>query len=252
MFSTCPHSLQNRCTKPTYRREVFRRKSCGNLSRARLGAPPRPAKSYSTSDLYRQTSASFPIRIRRTGVSKAREPRNNRSSQSRSPPSKKGDDRYLSATSSVSSFIATPSSSCKQVSFLAPQLYTFFDANAESEGLSHVSRYGEPGITHCQPLDQKKQITPEFHSPGCPDDEYAPGVQPSREYKTEYEANIEAASDETRQLFIEYYERTYGHGYVEAADIAQNYWKWDQEREQWHHKNEETGSEAWFLKVKVA
>lgn len=72
-------------------------------------------------------------------------------------------------------------------------------------------------------------------------------MQLSHEYKTEYEANLAAASDETRQLFIEYYERTYGPDYVEEEDIAHTYWKWDQKRQQWHHRNEDTGSEAWFL-----
>ncbi|KAI1166715.1 hypothetical protein F5B18DRAFT_28282 [Nemania serpens] len=225
MFSTCPHSLQNRCTKPKYRREMFRITSCGNLSHATLVASPRLAKSCSSSDLYRQTSASFPIRIRHTGVSKAREPRNNRSSQSRSPPSNKGDGKNLSATSLVSSFIATPSSSCP----------------------SHVDRYEEPDTNYCQPLDRQAQITAEVQLPGCSDDEYAPGVWPSRQSNTEYEANLAAASDETRPLFIEYYKRTYGDNYVEEEDTAHTYWKWNQDRQQWHHKNEDTGSEAWFL-----
>ncbi|KAI1118654.1 hypothetical protein F5Y14DRAFT_222944 [Nemania sp. NC0429] len=225
MFSVCPHSLQSRRTTTLYRREAFQRKSSRNLSRARSAASPTSARSYSPSDFYRQTLPSFPIRNRYAGISKARKPFKKHSSRSRSPPSEKGGDKQLSATSSVSSFIATPSSSCP----------------------SGVGRNGEPRTDHCQLLGQQTQIAAEVQSPGRLDDESTTRLRLLRESNTEYEANLAAASDETRHLFIEYYERAYGHNYVEEEDVADTYWKWDQGRQQWHHKNEDTGSEAWFL-----
>jgi hypothetical protein len=85
------------------------------------------------------------------------------------------------------------------------------------------------------------ELISETESSGSQEDDCVPG-----EPDTEYQANLAAASNETKPLYVEYYERAYGKDYVEEEDIAYSYWKWDAERQQWHHRNEDTKSEAWF------
>ncbi|KAI1129905.1 hypothetical protein F5Y10DRAFT_263641 [Nemania abortiva] len=111
----------------------------------------------------------------------------------------------------------------------------------EIEGQSQASGDIGPRANSCRPLCHQTEATPETKSPESPEDEYIP-----RGPNSEHQANLAAASEETRPLYVEYYERANGSDYVEEEDTADNYWKWDIERQQWHHINEDTKSEAWF------
>ncbi|KAI1152894.1 hypothetical protein F4825DRAFT_417537 [Nemania diffusa] len=110
-----------------------------------------------------------------------------------------------------------------------------------NEGQSHASADIEPRTNECLPLSDQTEPTPEAKSPEALEDENRPD-EPS----TEHQANLEAASEHTQPLYLEYYERAYGKDYVEEEDIAYTYWKWDKQKQQWHHRNEDTKSEAWF------
>ncbi|KAI0105273.1 hypothetical protein GGR51DRAFT_520190 [Nemania sp. FL0031] len=225
MFPGCPYSSKNQCGIATGSGKGVRRRSCASSGHALSVRPLRPTKSCSPSDPCRGNSVSLAIRTRYTRVSKTREPRNGRSSRSRSPQSVKGDGRYQTLTSSASSGIDTPRSSCQ----------------------SHASGDIEPPTNSCLPPCHQTEAAAETKTSGPLEDEYiSRALRLSCEPKTEYQANQAAASDETRPLFNEYYERVYGKDYVEEEDIADTYWKWDIERQQWHHINEDTKSEAWF------
>ncbi|KAI0969583.1 hypothetical protein F4678DRAFT_165027 [Xylaria arbuscula] len=64
---------------------------------------------------------------------------------------------------------------------------------------------------------------------------------------TEHNANLAAVSDECQSLYQEYYERTHGNSVTEKESHTDAYWKWDQERHQWFHKDLETQSVVWFF-----
>ncbi|KAJ8131772.1 hypothetical protein O1611_g1853 [Lasiodiplodia mahajangana] len=225
MFPACPFSSKSQCGIATDSGKEVQRRSRASSGHTLLARPLRPTESCSPGDLGRGNPVSLAIRTRYTRVSKAREPRNGRLSRPRSSHSTKGDEKYQTLASSVSSRIDTPRSSCQ----------------------SHASGDIEPPTNDCLPSYHQTGGTLETKTSGSPEDEYiSKALRLSCEPKTEYQANQAAASDETRPLFNEYYERVYGKDYVEEEDLADTYWKWDIERQQWHHINEDTKSEAWF------
>ncbi|KAI0446352.1 hypothetical protein F4803DRAFT_547345 [Xylaria telfairii] len=65
--------------------------------------------------------------------------------------------------------------------------------------------------------------------------------------ETEFEANLLAASEDSRHLFLEYYRRTHGDQVTKVESPSEVYWEWDQERQQWYHKEANTQSVVWFL-----
>jgi hypothetical protein len=71
--------------------------------------------------------------------------------------------------------------------------------------------------------------------------------QPETDTETEFQANLLAASEESRHLFLEYYKRTHGAENNENENDEDNYWTWDRKRQQWYHTNGDTGSIVWFL-----
>ncbi|KAI1273912.1 hypothetical protein F5Y07DRAFT_374894 [Xylaria sp. FL0933] len=73
------------------------------------------------------------------------------------------------------------------------------------------------------------------------------GLSSSIHIDTEHHANLVAASDECRQLYQEYYERSHGDGVTETDNHTDAYWKWDREKHQWFHKDAETQSIVWFM-----
>ena len=64
---------------------------------------------------------------------------------------------------------------------------------------------------------------------------------------TEYHANLFAASEDSRDLFEEYYKKTYGEIVDETEDLSDAYWRWNQKRHDWFHENPDTHSIVWFL-----
>jgi len=77
---------------------------------------------------------------------------------------------------------------------------------------------------------------------------------------SEHEANLAAASVETRPLYLAYYERTKNSNpannnpFINPARKSDSevdaaaYWTWDRGRQQWYHRDEETKSIVWFFK----
>ncbi|KAI1175238.1 hypothetical protein F4777DRAFT_551381 [Nemania sp. FL0916] len=115
------------------------------------------------------------------------------------------------------------------------------DSNADHAGKMHhsgdeklllgIQRKPRLGVESHRSSENGYELTPQQHG----------------EPATEFQANKDAAgSKETRKLYIEYHQRTYGESYKEEDRGPGNYWKWDRSKERWHHQNEETGSEAWF------
>ncbi|KAI0198410.1 hypothetical protein F4808DRAFT_436344 [Astrocystis sublimbata] len=69
----------------------------------------------------------------------------------------------------------------------------------------------------------------------------------SRSAITEYDANLEAASDDSRHLFAEFYKRTYGEATAENEGPSEEYWKWDDKIQQWFHMDAKTQLVEWFM-----
>ncbi|KAI3321073.1 hypothetical protein HD806DRAFT_504514 [Xylariaceae sp. AK1471] len=246
MVSLCPYPRQSRYLKPIQPRDKSRRRSCSNLSCELFETSPKLTKSYSSSSRCRYTSESLAIRYRYNGVSKRQEPLDDWPLQPRSQSSNEGHAVRPDNSSPMSSINRTPGSLCEQVSPIASCVRSDSNANAETKGQSHVS--GDEGlrITRALPLCHETEIEVEAKASGSPGDAYIPSLQLPLEPDTEYQANLAAASDETRPLFIEYYERTHGGDDTEDEDMADTYWKWDTEKKEWFHTNEDTESVLWF------
>ncbi|KAI8628480.1 hypothetical protein F5Y19DRAFT_141912 [Xylariaceae sp. FL1651] len=235
---------RNLCLMPIRLGDELRRKSCGNLSWEVPGDSFGLAKNYSTSDLRRRSSASHSNRQYYSGVLKRRGPLNRQ--RPRSQCGNEGYARSQASPLSRSSADRMLSSSCEQVSSNDSCVRLDSDANIETKGKSHVSGDGELRTAGHLPSGQQAESGLESSGSGSLDYACLLALLSPLHPKNEFQANLVAASDETRPLFLQYYERTYGGYIVEDEDTASNYWKWDQDRQQWFHRDEDTQSVMWF------
>ncbi|KAI1741522.1 hypothetical protein F4680DRAFT_415634 [Xylaria scruposa] len=128
---------------------------------------------------------------------------------------------------------------------------TSSDANNETAAQVSVSQEGDSYLADEAPLSE--QVKHEFESgdsaTSCSPSscEQLAGLSPLLQHDTEFKANLLAASEDSRYLFLEYYKRTHGDRVAEAESQSEVYWKWDPERQQWFHKDPNTQSVMWFL-----
>ncbi|KAI8948967.1 hypothetical protein F4801DRAFT_428845 [Xylaria longipes] len=125
------------------------------------------------------------------------------------------------------------------------------DANDGAE--AQVSASQDAGVylaNDAAPLSERIQHESEDHddaSGSHENDEQAAELSPSLRLDTEFQANLLAAPEDSRYLFLEYYKRTHGDRGIETRSQSEVYWKWDIEKQKWFHKDPGTQSVVWFL-----
>lgn len=65
--------------------------------------------------------------------------------------------------------------------------------------------------------------------------------------ETEHQANLLAAPEDSRHLYLEYYKSVHGDVRTETDEKNDDYWQWDKERQQWFHEDAHARSVVWFL-----
>ncbi|KAI1757854.1 hypothetical protein F4782DRAFT_524553 [Xylaria castorea] len=128
---------------------------------------------------------------------------------------------------------------------------TSFDTNDEAEAQVSASQDANACLANEAPLDElvKHEFESGDSATGCPSSssEQPEGLSPLLHLDTEFQANLLAAPEDSRYLFLEYYEHTHGDRIIEAENQSEVYWKWDLDRQQWFHKDPSTQSVMWFL-----
>ncbi|KAI0453738.1 hypothetical protein F5B21DRAFT_478343 [Xylaria acuta] len=124
------------------------------------------------------------------------------------------------------------------------------DANYEAEAQASASQDANVYLANEVPFSEQIEHELESYDSALglhEDDEQLAELSPSLHPDTEFQANVLAASEDSRHLFMEYYKRTHGNRVIEAKSQSEAYWKWDPERQQWFHKDPNTQSVVWFL-----
>ncbi|KAI1301094.1 hypothetical protein F5Y03DRAFT_219937 [Xylaria venustula] len=236
------------------------RKSRVDLALIKLKALQTPLKYYQRSNCYRRTLTSASLRRSNSGITKRREPSLGQpitvpvQTRIEEIPSTQTVDSLASRSdqASDSSYEQNPTAT----SISQP------DLDADEEIAFHVSvGKDEDACSACfsyeETTSEGVQPTSEDDNPPNPqEEEENEEVDNSAEMlalsslaqaDTEHHANLAAVSDECRSLYQEYYEQTHGSSVTEKESHTDAYWKWDQERHQWFHKDPETQSVVWFL-----
>ncbi|KAH8162785.1 hypothetical protein CIB48_g5466 [Xylaria polymorpha] len=124
------------------------------------------------------------------------------------------------------------------------------DGNDEAEAQVSVSQDANVCQADKAPLNQRMEQESQGDNDSLSsheDDVQATASSLSLHPDTEFEANLLAASEDSRHLFLEYYRRTHGDRAMKVESPSEVYWEWDQERQQWFHKEANTQSVVWFL-----
>ncbi|KAJ2987154.1 hypothetical protein NUW58_g4661 [Xylaria curta] len=119
------------------------------------------------------------------------------------------------------------------------------DANDEAEVQVSASRGADAHVAYEVHVRERAQN--ECGASGLYDDNMRIALTLLSKPDTEHQANLDAASDDCRDLFLEYYHQTCGGIAAEEESQDDAYWKWDPARQQWFHKDAKTQSVVWFL-----
>ncbi|KAI0530200.1 hypothetical protein GGR58DRAFT_248429 [Xylaria digitata] len=208
----------------------FRRKSTSDL-KPKVPQGPRavhtPSACSSPSIYYRRTpTTAVSPRRSRCGITKRQERPRKQSIPSRPQISVK-EDTSTQADASAVTLSESASGSSFQVSV---GKYNHVCQTKEAPSSERILKNSGGGNTPVVHEDDRKLTSSSLFRP-----------------KTEYEANLLAASEETRDLYLEYYNRTHSGSGTEAEDYSEAYWKWDSERQKWFHTDADTQSVVWFL-----
>ncbi|KAI1322841.1 hypothetical protein F5Y16DRAFT_385355 [Xylariaceae sp. FL0255] len=130
---------------------------------------------------------------------------------------------------------------------------------------THTSVFSDRAVAHdilpapCHNVEEQTQENPQFFSiqksespqifnePAelARDDDGAITPTPTRIPKTTHEANLDAVSDEFKDLYEAYWEVNKDTIIVGEEEVSRAYWTWSKEQQQWYHKSE-TGSIYWY------
>ncbi|KAI3330157.1 hypothetical protein F4824DRAFT_505359 [Ustulina deusta] len=204
---------------------------------------------YDPSDCYRRTSTADPPRRSSSGITKRRE----RLGQPIPLRPQKGVKEGASTQADTSlpfSSGPAPDSSCEQYVTITSTSLPDYNANEETAFHNSVGKDddGDTCLTNEVPSSEQAQQDSEGDNATVLHEDDEQLALPSLIHPdTEYHANLAAASEECRDLFRDYYQRTHGDSRTETEDHTDPYWKWDQERHQWFHKDADTKSVVWFL-----
>ncbi|KAI0467550.1 hypothetical protein F4859DRAFT_237223 [Xylaria cf. heliscus] len=262
----------NNTTSTSYNATTIRRRSADDaLTPKALEAFHIPPRHYILSHLSRRTSTVTSCRLHNSGIVKR--PVSTRPIASQPQISDVGNVDTNAAVSQVSSAesVVDTVGSCEQdssstgLSLLSDPNHgnsppcildnNIWPANSDAndEAAAQVSATPDAEVYQTNEASPNERIQHESEGDDDAldlhedDDQTAAASSLSLYPDTEFQANLLAAPEDSRHLFLEYYERTHGNQVIEAESQSEVYWKWDQEKQKWFHKDANTESVVWFM-----